>query len=165
VRRLAPYALVVRTGEVAHARALHLDDACTEVGQVTRRQRRGYRMFERDDRDAVQGSCHRELRQNERGSPSRCSATYERIRLVEMGATWYSRVSRNLRSTSYSLAKPKPPCICRHTLAASQLALAARYFAMLASAPQGWCASNSSQAFQRIRSAASTSMCASAIGN
>jgi hypothetical protein len=47
--------------------------------------------------------------QNDRGRPSTCSATYDRIRLVEIGATWYSRVSRNLRSTSYSQAKPKPP--------------------------------------------------------
>src|SRR5262249_41249032 len=47
--------------------------------------------------------------QKERGRPRTCSATYERIRLVEMGATRYRRVSRNLRSTSYSAAKPKPP--------------------------------------------------------
>ena len=38
--------------------------------------------------------------QNDRGNPSTCSATYDRIKLVEIGATWYSRVSRNLRSTS-----------------------------------------------------------------
>ena len=78
--------------------------------------------------------------------------------MVEIGATWYSRVSRNLRSTSYSQAKPKPPWNCRQALAASHEALAARYLAMLASAPQGWCASNSAQALQRIRLAASTSM-------
>ena len=34
--------------------------------------------------------------------------------LVEIGATWNSRVSRNLRSTSYSSAKPKPPWVCTH---------------------------------------------------
>ena len=85
--------------------------------------------------------------------------------LVEIGATWYSRVSRNLRSTSYSQAKPKPPWNWMQALAASQLALAARYLAMLAWAPQGWCASYSVQACQRIRSAASTSIWASAIGN
>ena len=85
--------------------------------------------------------------------------------LVEIGATWYRRVSRNLRSMSYSHAKPKPPWVCRQTLAASQLALAARYLAMLASAPAFWWASIFSQAFQRIRLAASSSMKASAIGN
>jgi hypothetical protein len=85
--------------------------------------------------------------------------------LVEIGATWYSRVSRNLRSTSYSQAKPKPPCVCRHTLAASHDAFAARCLAMLASAPAFKCASIFSHAFQRIRLAASSSMKASAIGN
>ena len=28
------------------------------------------------------------VHQNERGNPSTCSATYERMRLVEIGATW-----------------------------------------------------------------------------
>ena len=37
--------------------------------------------------------------------------------MVEIGATWYKRVSRNLRSTSYSQAKPKPPWYWMHTLA------------------------------------------------
>ena len=66
---------------------------------------------------------------------------------------------------SYSAAKPKPPCVCRQTFAASHDAFAARYFAMFASAPHGLCASNSAQARKRIRFAASTSMYASAIGN
>src|SRR5207249_9432186 len=57
--------------------------------------------------------------QNDRGKPRTCSARYARMRLVEIGATRYRRVSRNLRSTSYSAAKPKPPWVCRHTLAAS----------------------------------------------
>ena len=78
--------------------------------------------------------------------PSTCSATKDRIRLVEMGATWYKRVSRNLRSTSYSWAKPKPPWNCRQALAAYHEASAASIFAILACVPQGWCASNSSQA-------------------
>ena len=78
--------------------------------------------------------------------------------LVEIGATWYRRVSRNSRSMSYSQARPKPPCVCRQTLPASQLALAASYLAMLASAPAFWWASIFSQARQRIRLAASTSM-------
>ena len=56
---------------------------------------------------------------------------------MDTGATWYSRVSRNLRSTSYSAAKPKPPWVCRQTLAASQDASAASSLAMLASAPHG----------------------------
>ncbi|SST08295.1 Uncharacterised protein [Acinetobacter baumannii] len=84
---------------------------------------------------------------------------------MEIGATWYRRVSRNLRSTSYSQAKPKPPWVCRQALAASQEAFAARYLAMFALAPALSPASYSWQARQRIRSAASTSMCASAMGN
>src|SRR5690606_35657446 len=84
--------------------------------------------------------------QNERGRPSTCSATYARIRLVEIGATWYRRVSRNLRSTSYSLAKPKPPWNCRQALAASHDASAASSLAMFAWAPHGWGASNRRQA-------------------
>jgi hypothetical protein len=39
--------------------------------------------------------------------------------------------------------KAEAAVVCRQALAASQEALAARYLAMLASAPQGWCASNS----------------------
>src|SRR6266850_4342696 len=74
--------------------------------------------------------------QNDRGRPRTCSARYARMRLVEIGATRYRRVSLNLRSISYSAAKPKPPWVCRHTLAASQDALAARCLAMFASAPQ-----------------------------
>ncbi|MNU01226.1 hypothetical protein D3C72_2445630 [compost metagenome] len=70
-----------------------------------------------------------------------------------------------MRSTSYSLAKPKPPWVCRQALAASQLALAARYLAMLAAAPALRPLSYSVQARQRIRSAASISMWASAMGN
>ncbi|MCY1430063.1 hypothetical protein D9M71_460010 [compost metagenome] len=84
---------------------------------------------------------------------------------MEIGATWYRRVSRNLRSTSYSQAKPKPPWVCRQALAASHEAFAARYLAMLALPPAFLPASYSSQARQRIRSAASISMCASAMGN
>src|SRR3546814_15906095 len=48
--------------------------------------------------------------------------------LVEIGATRYSRVSRNLRSTSYSSAKPKPPNVCTHMSAAAQEASAASIF-------------------------------------
>src|SRR5258708_2261386 len=42
---------------------------------------------------------------------------------------------------SYSAAKPNPPWVCKHTLAASQEASAANSFAMFASAPQGCLAS------------------------
>ncbi|MNL75178.1 hypothetical protein D3C87_2009360 [compost metagenome] len=70
-----------------------------------------------------------------------------------------------MRSTSYSQAKPKPPWVCRQALAASQEALAAKYLAMFALAPAFLPLSYSSQARQRIRSAASISIWASAIGN
>src|SRR3569832_544854 len=106
---LVALAIVVGAREVAHAGALDLDHARAEIGQLPRAERRGDRMLQRDDGNAVQGSHEYSPDQNERGRPSTCSATYDRIRLVEIGATWYRRVSRNLRSTSYSCAKPKPP--------------------------------------------------------
>ena len=40
-----------------------------------------------NDGEAGEGT-HRGGAQNERGRPSTCSATYDRIRLVEIGATW-----------------------------------------------------------------------------
>src|SRR3712207_8980198 len=57
--------------------------------------------------------------------------------LLLTGEIWYSRVSRNLRSTSYSSTKPLPPCVSRAVLAAAQLASEARCLAMFASAPHG----------------------------
>jgi hypothetical protein len=45
-----------------------------------------------------------------------------RIMLVEIGAVWYSRVSRHLRSMPYSRAKPKPPKVCRQDLDADHAA-------------------------------------------
>ncbi|MNC91175.1 hypothetical protein D3C83_73820 [compost metagenome] len=57
---------------------------------------------------------------------------------------------------SYSAAKPKPPCVCRHTFAASHDASAASSFAMLASAPHGFFSSNNAAALKRMRFAAST---------
>src|SRR3569832_1367840 len=137
MRGLAAHAIVVGAREVAHAGALDLDHARAEIGQLPRAERRGDRMLQRDDGNAVQGSHEYSPDQNERGRPSTCSATYDRIRLVEIGATWYRRVSRNLRSASYSCAKPKPPGNCRQALAASHDASAASIFAMLACAPQG----------------------------
>ena len=55
--------------------------------ELPRAERRRDRVLERDDGDAFEGK-HRDLRQNDRGSPSVCSATCDRIRLVEIGATW-----------------------------------------------------------------------------
>ena len=52
-----------------------------------------------------------------------------------------------------------------HALAASHAASAARYLAMLASGPHGWPASKSAAALSRMSAAASTAVCALAIGN
>ena len=82
--------------------------------------------------------------------------------MFEIGAIEYSRVSRNLRSTWYSSANPKPPCTFMQTLAASQEASEASSLAMLASGPQGSWASNRRAASRRIRSAARTAACARA---
>src|ERR1700730_16624122 len=87
------------------------------------------------------------------------------MRLVDSGATWYKRVSRNLRSTSYSDAKPNPPWHCKHALAASQEASAATSNAVLASGPQLLAAANNAQALKRIKLAASTLINALAMGN
>ena len=64
------------------------------------------------------------------------------IMFVVTGATWYRRVSRNLRSTSNSRANPKPPWVSRQTFAACHEASAASSLAMFASAPQASPASN-----------------------
>src|SRR5262252_4533593 len=87
------------------------------------------------DRDRLR-RCHPwSQRQYERGIPSTCWPTYASTRLLLIGATLYSRVSRNLRSTSNSIAKPYPPCVSRQALAASQAAWEASSLAMFASAP------------------------------
>ena len=70
-RREAACALVVGTREVAAARTLDLDDACAEVGELPRAERRRDRMLERDDGDAFEGFHG----QNDLGNPSTCSAT------------------------------------------------------------------------------------------
>ena len=44
--------------------------------------------------------------QNDLGIPKTCCPTYERTRLFAIGAVMKRRVSRNLRSMSYSAAKP-----------------------------------------------------------
>ena len=87
---------VVAASEVAAIGPLDFDDAGAQVGKVTRRQWRRDSLLERDDGGVGKGTIH----QYDRGNPSTCSATYARIRFVEIGATWYSRVSRNFRSTS-----------------------------------------------------------------
>jgi hypothetical protein len=74
-----------------------------------------------------------------------------------MGAICMRRVSRHLRSTSYSLAKPKPPWVWIVASAACHDASDASIFAMFASAPQGLPAWNSAAALRTIRSAASVS--------
>ena len=52
VRGQAAHTIVIATRKVAHARAFDFDDACAHVGQLARGERRGNRMFKRDDRDA-----------------------------------------------------------------------------------------------------------------
>ena len=53
VRGQAAHALVVAAREVAAARALDLDHARAQVGQLARGERRGDGVFERDDGDAL----------------------------------------------------------------------------------------------------------------
>ena len=74
VRRRAVGPAVVGAGEVALARTLDLDDARTEVSELTRAERRGNRMLQRNDQHSFQWT-HGNFFQNERGSPSTCSAT------------------------------------------------------------------------------------------
>jgi hypothetical protein len=65
-----------------------LDHARSLVGELAGAERRGDRVLERDDGDAFERSHRVAGHQNDLGRPSTCSATYERIRLVEIGATW-----------------------------------------------------------------------------
>ena len=75
VRGQAAHPVIVGAREIPRTRALDLDDARAQVGKLARAQRRGDRMLERDDGDAVERP-HRGTRsQYDRGSPSRCSAT------------------------------------------------------------------------------------------
>ena len=84
---------------------------------------------------------------------------------MEIGAIWNNLVSRHLRSTSYSLAKPKPPWHCMQASAACQVASDASSLPILASSPHGRPAAKRAAARRRIRSAASVSAWARAIGN
>jgi hypothetical protein len=62
---------IIGPGEVSGLRALHLDDPRAHVGELARGERRGDRLLQRDDRDALQRQRH----QNDLGRPSTCSAT------------------------------------------------------------------------------------------
>ena len=93
MRGLSTRTLVISAGKIAISRAFHLDDTGAQIGQLAGAKSCGNRVFQRHHGDVVQGSCtglggvvvgH----QNDLGRPSTCSATYEKIRLVEMGATW-----------------------------------------------------------------------------
>jgi hypothetical protein len=56
VRGQAAHPLVIGAREVAHAGALDLDHAGAQVGQLARAERRGDRVFQGNDGDAIQGS-------------------------------------------------------------------------------------------------------------
>src|ERR1700694_2124101 len=73
--------------------------------------------------------------------------------LFVTGATRYRRASRNFRSIPTSPAMPLPPNVVIATSAASQAASEASSFAMFASAPHGFPASNSEAACQRSSAA------------
>ncbi len=64
---------VVGAGEVTLARSLDLDDARAQIGQLTGAERRGNRVLQGDDQHSFQWT-HGHVFQNERGSPSTCSA-------------------------------------------------------------------------------------------
>jgi hypothetical protein len=87
MRGHAANALVVGAREIAAARPFDLDHTCTQICKLPGTKRRRNRVLERDDGDAIQRS-HDVFLQKDLGSPSRCSATYEKMRLVEIGATW-----------------------------------------------------------------------------
>jgi hypothetical protein len=73
---------VIAACEIA-LRPFDLDDARTGVREAASAQRGRHRLIHRNNEQAFEGECH----QYDRGKPSTCSARYERIRLVEIGAT------------------------------------------------------------------------------
>src|SRR5579871_1705199 len=73
--------------EVTGTGLVDVDGTHTQIGELSPPERDSHRLFEADDRNSVEWP-HAALHQNERGRPSTCSATYARIRLVEIGATW-----------------------------------------------------------------------------
>jgi hypothetical protein len=83
IAALAVHEVVVAAREVA-LRPLDLDHARPGIGEATRTHRRGDGLFERNDEEAGEGEG---LTQYDLGKPSTCSAIYDRIRLVEIGAT------------------------------------------------------------------------------
>ena len=107
--------------EVAGSRSLDLDDASLEIREMSRGERTRDGLLDGND-----GDVRERLHQYERGSPRTRSATYVRIKFVEIGATWYKRVSRSLRSMSYSAANPNPPSVWSAAFPASHEASAAR---------------------------------------
>ena len=72
---------VIAAREVALG-PLDLDHARARIGEPARAGRRRDRLLERDDEKAFEGEHQYDL-----GRPSTCSARYDRIRLVEIGAT------------------------------------------------------------------------------
>src|SRR5207247_8599955 len=58
VRRQALDRAIVAARSIATARTLDLDDPCAELGELTRCERAGDDLFERDDGDAVKGALH-----------------------------------------------------------------------------------------------------------
>ena len=75
---------IVGAGEVSDPWTLHLDDPRAQVGELARGERCGYRLLQRDHGYARERQRH----QKDLGRPRTCSATWERIRFVEIGATW-----------------------------------------------------------------------------
>ena len=76
VRGHAVDPLVVSAREVAGAGPLDLDHARAKVGELAGAEGSSDRMFQRNDRNAVQGAGHGvDPCQKDRGKPSTCSAT------------------------------------------------------------------------------------------
>ena len=163
MRRNAAHPLVVGTGEVAAARAFDLDHARAQVGELARAERARRSRVRGDDGDAVQGAAIIKNSWIGRGCarPRRC---------------WYR--SGWSRSAPPGTAASRGTCARRRIRRRSRSRrglqagvggfpgrLGRQVLGHVGLAPQGWCASNSRAAFQRIRLAASTSMKASAIGN
>ena len=127
-----------------------------EVGELARAERRGDRLLERDDGDAFE-------RTHQGDSPRTTAACPARARRRTRGSGWSRSAPPDTAASRGTCARrrirPRSRSrrgICRQTFAASHDASAASSFAMFASAPHGWCASNSAHASKRIRFAAST---------
>src|SRR5207245_11243075 len=123
------------------------------------------RAMARDEHERSEQHRGPRAHQYERGMPRTFCPMYASTRLLLTGATSSRRVSRNLRSTSYSAANPYPPCVSSAAFAASHDACDASSFAMLASAPHGLPRSKSHAALSRSSVAASRCACACATGN